>query len=87
MDHLTDSQKIDALWNRLDAMNQELASTKVLLENAELLAARKQQLIEQRDATIAALTQEIRRLGVEVNDARGAAARAVREYIESQKAA
>jgi hypothetical protein len=83
--NLTDAEKIGWLWKRLDAMHQELESTKVLLTQAEGVSARKQELIEQRDVTIHHLTGEIRRLGVEVNAARVAAANSVRAYIEAQE--
>jgi L-lactate utilization protein LutB len=85
--HLSDSEKIEALWRKLDDMNQGLASTRVLLDRAEALAARRQELIQQRDDTIRQLAAEIRRLGVEVNSARTEAAQSVRKYIESQRAA
>jgi DNA repair exonuclease SbcCD ATPase subunit len=62
-------------------LHQENASLYVALEMAETLASRRMEIIEQKDRTIVELTGEIRRLGVEINGARSAAANSVQEYI------
>jgi hypothetical protein len=85
-EELTDSEKIDWLWRRVEAERQRAESTAVLLEKEESVNDRLKTIIRQKDVTIEALSVEIRRLGVEVNDARTAATESVREYIEAQKA-
>jgi len=82
----TDAEKIDLLWRRIEVERQRAESTAVLLEKEEAVNERLKTIIRQKDVTIEALSVEIRRLGVEINNARTAAAGSVREYIEAQKA-
>lgn len=82
---MTDQEKIDDLWKKLDGFHQENANLKGTCAQLEQTLAQKEHQISQLRATEAQLIGEIHRLGKEVNSARGAAANAVREYIEATK--
>lgn len=81
MPDLTDAEKIDQLWGRLDSEHKEKASLQLALDLAEAKISRLQEQIRQRDETVQAQSLELIRLYQEVNAARAAAANAVTEYI------
>lgn len=81
MENLTDKEKIDKLWGSLEAEKRERASLQLLLELAETKCTDQERIIQSQDHTISQLTDEIRRLGREINSARTAAANSVLEYI------
>ena len=78
---LSDAQKIEKLWGSLQKTKESEASLQVLLEVTEAKVDKLQNVIQQQKNTIDALSNEIKRLGVELNAAREAAANAVRDYI------
>ncbi len=77
---LTDAQKIDQLWGRLNLAEREKASLQLVAELAEAHTARLQERNVILEGTIESLTAEVRRLGKEVNLARVAALTAVENY-------
>ena len=81
MPDLTDAEKIDQLWGRLDSEHKEKASLQLALDLAEAKISRLQEQIRKRDETVKEMTLELIRLYQEVNSARAAAAKAVTEYI------
>lgn len=78
---LSDAQKIEKLWGSLQKTKESEASLQVLLEVTEAKVDKLQNVIQQQKNTIDALSNEIKRLGIELNAAREAAANAVRNYI------
>ena len=81
MPDLTDAEKIDQLWGRLDSEHKEKASLQLALDLAEGKIDRLQEQIRKRDETVKEMTLELIRLYQEANSARAAAAKAVTEYI------
>ena len=79
-EELTDLQKIEQLWKHRDKDNERLASLQLLLDVAEDKIDQQDRIIKQLKSTIDALTNEIKRLGIEINNARSAAATSVQEY-------
>lgn len=78
----TDAERIEWLWNRLDALNGEKATMQARAEMAE-------RQVDERDAAIAKLNEIIQSLNVDlislskqVNESRSSAATAVHDYIE-----
>lgn len=82
----TDQERIDHLWNRLDAMNGENATLKDRVSAAESIIMVKQREGDALREQVRQLHREKAELGVELNQARQAAANSVREYIEESKA-
>jgi predicted nuclease with TOPRIM domain len=78
---LSDAQKIEKLWGSLETEKKDKASLQVLLEVTEAKVEKQKEVIKSQQATIDALSEEIRRLGKEINQARTAAANSVLEYI------
>ena len=78
---LSDAQKIEKLWGSLQKTKESEASLQVLLEVTEAKVDKLQNVIQQQKNTIDALSNEIKRLGIELNAAREAAANSVRNYI------
>lgn len=78
---LSDAQKIEKLWGSLQKTKESEASLQVLLEVTEAKVDKLQNVIQQQKNTIGALSNEIKRLGIELNAAREAAANSVRNYI------
>jgi predicted nucleic acid-binding Zn-ribbon protein len=81
MENLTDTQKIEKLWGSLETEKKDKASLQLLLEVTEAKVAKQQDIIQKQQGTIEQLSNEIKRLGKELNAAREAAANSVREYI------
>lgn len=78
---LSDAQKIEKLWGSLETEKKDKASLQVLLEVTEAKVEKQKNIIDSQQKTIEALSEEIRRLGKEINNARIAAANSVKEYI------
>jgi hypothetical protein len=78
---LSDAEKIEKLWGSLETEKKDKASLQVLLEVTEAKVEKQNGIIASQQATIESLTNEIRRLGKEINQARTAAANSVLEYI------
>lgn len=78
---LSDAQKIEKLWGSLETEKKDKASLQVLLEVTEAKVEKQKDIIDSQQKTIEALSEEIRRLGKEINNARIAAANSVKEYI------
>lgn len=79
---MTDAEKIDFLWEKMDSMNSTIESYKVLLSKSEDKNARKDTIIATYVEQIADLQEEVNRLSLEVNDARVQASEAVANYIK-----
>jgi predicted nucleic acid-binding Zn-ribbon protein len=78
---LSDAQKIEKLWGSLETEKKDKASLQLLLDVTEAKVAKQQDIIQKQQSTIQDLSNEIKRLGKELNAAREAAANSVREYI------
>ncbi len=78
---LSDAQKIEKLWGSLETEKKDKASLQLLLDVTEAKVAKQQDIIQKQQGTIEQLSNEIKRLGKELNAAREAAANSVREYI------
>ena len=61
---LTDTEKIEHLWGRLDKREQEYQSLALLLEIAEAKNEKQALIIQSHEETIRQLSVEIARLGV-----------------------
>jgi len=77
---LTDLEKIESLWKARDKDNERIQSLSLLLDVAEDKIDQRDAVIKQLKSTIEALTDEIKRLSIEVNNARSAAATSVQDY-------
>jgi predicted nuclease with TOPRIM domain len=80
----TDRDKIAWLWRRRDEDNQRLADAHSRIKVLEGDKTRLTQEGRKLRGENAQLREEIARLGVEVNQARAAAATAVREALEER---
>jgi chemotaxis regulatin CheY-phosphate phosphatase CheZ len=77
----TDAEKIEWLWNRLDARNMEVASLRLSVTNLEnMLEEAKQETLNVRQQAMQ-MAQELSQMALELNAARQSAANAVREYV------
>lgn len=77
----TDAEKIEWLWQRLDARNMDLASLRLSVTKLEeeLEASRRETIIARQSEM--QMASELSRMALELNAARQSAANAVREYV------
>jgi predicted nucleic acid-binding Zn-ribbon protein len=77
----TDAEKIEWLWQRLDARNMDLASLRLSVTKLEEeLAAAREEINVARQSEMQ-MASELSRMALELNAARQSAANAVREYV------
>jgi 5-bromo-4-chloroindolyl phosphate hydrolysis protein len=81
-DAMTEAEKIEFLWEKIDNMNSTIESYKVLLKKSEDKNARKDGIISTYVEQIADLQEEVNKLSLEVNNARVQASEAVANYIK-----
>jgi regulator of replication initiation timing len=81
IDELTDAEKIEWLWNKLDSMNAENASLRADLERTESENKRLKLDLENIREAANRSDMEIVRLANIVNKAKQDSANAVRDYI------
>jgi predicted nucleic acid-binding Zn-ribbon protein len=75
---LTDAQKIERLWDRLD-----IAASKADSQNMEIDTLRDK--VRKLEDALAEAQSTIRSMATEINSARAAAANAVQEFIAASK--
>jgi predicted nucleic acid-binding Zn-ribbon protein len=77
----TDAEKIEWLWNRLDARNMEVASLRLSVTKLEeSVDLARQETKDARDSALQ-MAKELSAMALELNAARQSAANAVREYV------
>jgi 5-bromo-4-chloroindolyl phosphate hydrolysis protein len=81
-DAMTEAEKIEFLWEKIDNMNSTIESYKVLLKKSEDKNTRKDGIISTYVEQIADLQEEVNKLSLEVNNARVQASEAVANYIK-----
>jgi hypothetical protein len=81
----TDAERVEWLWNRLDVLNGENASLKAALASAERDALAARADADAARDQLGQLAAELSGMAVALNEARQAAATAVREHIAASR--
>jgi phage shock protein A len=82
MDELSHEEKIEKLWGSLQECKSSEASLRLLIEVTEQKVMQQEEIMIKQQKTVETLSEEIRRLGKELNAARVEAMESVRKYIE-----
>jgi hypothetical protein len=85
IDSITDAEKIERLWQKVEALRQENASLTTALNLAEQQAESSRLDAEYARMETQRLAEDVMRMSLELNDARVAASEAVKEYILAQE--
>ncbi len=81
---MTEGEKIEALWRRLDQLNSEKANVETQLAAERAAHDQTRGEADQLRSTVADLSEQVLSLARQVNESRVAAAGAVSNYIASQ---
>lgn len=81
----TDAEKIDWLWAKVERLHGENASLRAALDQEEARTGAERANAERSRASERQMAGELGRMAAELNAARGAAAEAVRDYVELTK--
>lgn len=82
---LTDPEKIERLWGKLDLLRGENESLKLMVGQLEAKVAAREDEITQVRASAQEMAEQLASMARELNAARQAAATAVREYVAQAK--
>ena len=78
---LTDGEKIAWLWGKVDGLHSENASLKAAVAVAEATSAERVTEVERLRGQLEALGRDLAEMARQLNEARQAAATAVRDYM------
>lgn len=82
---LTDAQKIEQLWERLDEANSEMASLRFIMEKKDKQIADLKAQVDAAQLVNVRMRDQVDTMAVELNKARTSAATAVQDYIANQR--
>ena len=78
---LTDAEKIERLWGKLDLLRGENESLKVAVADLEGKLDAREAEVDRARAEAQGYASQLSQMALELNAARQAAANAVREYV------